>query len=280
MSPRLEVKRIMDDFVDVEMTKDGNRIQGRHKLPLKIGRGTGNSIRIGNEPNDQTVSRLHTVIELSNGRLQIVDKSTNGTLYNGRMMKTGEAADFTDGDHFEVRGHQFRVSRAKRDPNIPVMFYAAIRIGGEQKLFPIGETLLLCVKSSNGIRFEEAPMTPGTNFQDIIGRQRLEGENLLAVIHAGGKFGVVKSAADAQAPVIVNNHTQVKNGMQLDLRPLDVVSVGGVPVDILLPDMKASRCHNHTCRLLNPYDPHGNCRWCGHRLTEGVTEIAAIKRRR
>jgi hypothetical protein len=270
----------MDDFVDVEMIKDGARTQGRHKLPLKIGRGTGNSIRIGHEPNDQTVSRVHTVIELSGGRLQIVDKSTNGTLYNGRSMKTGEAAEFNDGDRFEIRGHQFRVARAKRDPSIPISFYAAIRLGGEQKLFPVGETLLLCVKSANGIRFEEAPMTPGTNFQDIIGRQRLEGENLIAVIHAGGKLGVVKSAADAKAPVVVNNHTQVKNGMQLDLRPLDVVSVGGVPVDILLPDMKASRCHNHTCRLLNPYDPHGNCRWCGHRLTEGVTEIAAVRKKR
>jgi hypothetical protein len=270
----------MDDFVDVEMIKGGARTQGRHKLPLKIGRGTGNSIRIGHEPDDQTVSRLHTLIELSGGRLQIIDKSTNGTLYNGRLMKTGETLDFNDGDRFEVRGHEFRVSRARRDPNIPNAFYVAIRIGGEQKLFPVGETLILCVKSSNGIRFEEAPMTPGTNFQDIIGRQRLDGETLIAVIHAGGKLGIVKSAAGAQAPVIVNNHTRVEQGMQLELRALDVVSIGGVAVDILLPDMKASRCHNHTCRLLNPYDPHGNCRWCGHRLTEGVTEIALSRKSR
>jgi pSer/pThr/pTyr-binding forkhead associated (FHA) protein len=269
----------MDDFVDVELIKDGNRTQGRHKLPLKIGRGTGNSIRIGHEPNDQTVSRVHTQIDLAGDRLQITDKSTNGTLYNGRVMKTGETLDFADGDRFEVRGYQFRVSRSKRDPSIPVAFYAGIRIGGEQKLFPIGETLLLCVKSGNGIRFEEAPFTPGTNFQDIIGRQRLEGENLLAVIHAGGKLGVVKASSDAEAPVIVNNHTNVKGG-QVELRALDVVSIGGVPVDILLPDMKASRCHNHTCRLLNPYDPHGNCRWCGHRLTEGVTEIAMYRKPR
>ena len=270
----------MDDFVDVEMIKDGQRTQGRHKLPLKIGRGTGNSIRIGHEPNDQTVSRVHTMIELHGDHLQIVDKSTNGTHFNGSMMKTGETLDFNDGDRFEIRGYQFRVARAKRDPSIPVAFYAAIRIGGEQKLFPIGETLLLCVKSGNGIRFEEAPMTPGTNFQDIIGRQRLSGESLIAVIHVGGKLGVVKSAADGNTPVIVNNHTDVKSGMQLDLRPLDVVSIGGVPVDILLPDMKASRCHNHSCRLLNPYDPHGNCRWCGHRLTESVTEIALVRKKR
>ena len=270
----------MDDFVDVEMTKGGTRTQGRHKLPLKIGRGTGNSIRIGHDPDDQTVSRVHTVIELNGGRLQIVDKSTNGTSFGGGLMKTGEVRDFNDGDRFEVRGHHFRVVRARRDPNIPNAFYAAIRIGGEQKLFPVGETLLLCVKSANGIRFEEAPMTPTTNFQDIIGRQRLEGENLIAVIHAGGKFGIVKSAADAQAAVVVNNHTRVEKGMQLELRALDVVNIGGVPVDILLPDMKASRCHNHTCRLLNPYDPHGNCRWCGHRLTEGVTEIALSRRTR
>lgn len=271
---------LMDDFVDVEIVKGSSRTQGRHKLPLKIGRGTGNSIRIGHEPDDSTISRVHTVIELSGSRLQIVDKSTNGTFYAGRLMKTGETAEFNDGDRFEVRGHQFRVMRAKRDPNIPVAFYAAIRAGGEQKLFSIGETLLLCVKSANGTRFEEAPMTPGTNFQDILGRQRLDGENLIAVIHAGGKLGVVKSAADAKAAVTVNNHTQVKNGMQLELRALDVVSIGGVPVDILLPDAKASRCHNHTCRLLNPYDPHGNCRWCGHRLTEGITEIALSRKKR
>lgn len=269
----------MDDFVDVEMIKDGARTHGRHKLPLKIGRGTGNSIRIGHEPNDQTVSRVHTQIDLSNGRLTITDKSTNGTVYNGRVMKTGETVSFNDGDRFEIRGHQFRVSRAQRDPSIPVAFYAAIRSGGEQKLFPIGETLLLCIKSGNGIRFEEAPFTADTNYQNIIARQRLDGENLLAVIHVGGKLGVLKAAADAAVPIVVNNHTQVKGGQQ-ELRALDVVSIGGVPVDILLPDMKASRCHNHTCRLLNPYDPHGNCRWCGHRLTESVTEIAFSKKKR
>jgi hypothetical protein len=270
----------MDDFVDVEMTKGSARTQGRYKLPLKVGRGTGNSIRIGHDPDDQTVSRLHTVIELNGGRLQIVDKSTNGTRYDGRLMKTGEALEFRDGDRFEVRGYEFRVARAKRNPNIPNVFYAAIRIGGEQKLFPIGETLLLCVRSENGIRFEEAPMSPTTNFQDIIGRQRLQGEGLIAAIHAGGKLGVVKAASDAPATVTVNNHTRVENGMQMDLRPLDVVHVGGVPIDILLPDVKASRCHNYECRLLNPYDPHGNCRWCGHRLTEGITEIALSRRTR
>lgn len=269
----------MDDFVDVEMIKDGNRTQGRHKLPLKIGRGTGNSIRIGHEPNDQTVSRVHTQIELIDGRLAIIDKSTNGTFFNGRMMKTGETQTFADGDKFEVRGHQFRVSRAQRDPSIPVAFYAAIRVGGEQKLFPIGESLLLCIKSGNGIRFEEAPFTAGTNYQNIVARQRLDGESLLAVIHAGGKLGVLKAAADAGAPILVNNQLEVKGGQQ-ELRALDVVSIGGVPVDILLPDMKASRCHNHTCKLLNPYDPHGNCRWCGHRLTESVTEIALSKKKR
>lgn len=270
----------MDDFVDVEMTKGTARTQGRYKLPLRIGRGTGNSIRIGHLPDDPTVSRVHTVIELSGGRLQIVDKSTNGTVYGGRLMKTGETLEFQDGDLFEVRGHEFRVARAKRNPDIPNAFYAAIRIGGEQKLFPIGETMLLCVKSENGIRFEEAPMTPGTHFQDIIGRQRLQGESLIATIHAGGRLGLVKSAADATLFVTVNNHTRVETGMQAELRPLDVVNVGGVPIDILLPDVKASRCHNHGCRLLNPYDPHGNCRWCGHRLTEGVTEIALSRRSR
>ncbi len=123
-------------------------------------------------------------------------------------------------------------------------------------------------------------MTPGTHFQDIIGRQRLQGESLIATIHAGGRLGLVKSAAEAALSVTVNNHTCVENGMQAELGPLDVVSVGGVPIDILLPDVKASRCHNHGCRLLNPYDPHGNCRWCGHRLTEGVTEIALSRRSR
>lgn len=269
----------MDDYVDVEMLKDGQRVQGRHKLPLKIGRGTGNSIRIGHDPNDQTVSRVHTQIELVNDRLHIVDKSTNGTLYNGKVMKTGESIAFGDGDQFEVRGHQFRVTRTQRNPNIPVSFFCGIRIGGEQKLFPIGETLLLCIKSGKGVRFEEAPFTSGTNYQDVVARQRLGGESLLAVIHAGGKLGVLKVAAELAAPVLVNNHTHVQGGQQ-ELRALDVVNVGGVPVDILLPDMKASRCHNHSCRLLNPYDPHGNCRWCGHRLTESVTEIASSKKKR
>ncbi|MCW5681172.1 MAG: FHA domain-containing protein [Xanthobacteraceae bacterium] len=268
----------MDDFVDVEMIKDGQRTHGRHKLPLKIGRGNGNTIRIGHEPNDQTISRLHTVVDLSGGHLQITDKSTNGTNFNGRIMKTGETQALADGGTFEVRGHQFRVSRVQRDPNAPVVFYVVAEGGGNEKAFPIGESLLLVIKSGDRIRFEEAPFSEDTNYTDIIARQRLDGEQLLGMIFKGGKLGVLRAAAEPAARININNHLDVRGGSH-ELRPLDVVNFGGVSVDIMLPDMKASRCHNHTCRLLNPYDPHGNCRWCGHRLTESETRFVLKKKR-
>jgi len=70
----------MEDFIDVKVTRRGREVaEGCFKLPVTIGRGEHNSVRIGHSPQDMTISRTHAIIQRTAGRLQLVDKSANLT---------------------------------------------------------------------------------------------------------------------------------------------------------------------------------------------------------
>ena len=48
----------MEDFIDVKVTRRGREVaEGCFKLPVTIGRGEHNSVRIGHSPQDMTISR-------------------------------------------------------------------------------------------------------------------------------------------------------------------------------------------------------------------------------
>jgi hypothetical protein len=85
----------MEDFIDVKVTRRGREVaEGCYKLPVTIGRGEHNSVRIGHSPQDMTISRTHA-IERTAGRRQLVDKSASGTVYRGERIKQGNAEAVT-----------------------------------------------------------------------------------------------------------------------------------------------------------------------------------------
>jgi hypothetical protein len=48
----------MEDFIDGKVTRRGREVAGGcYKLPVTIGRGEQNSVRIGHSPKDMTISR-------------------------------------------------------------------------------------------------------------------------------------------------------------------------------------------------------------------------------
>jgi hypothetical protein len=52
----------MEDFIDVKVTRRGREVaEGCYKLPVTIGRGEHNSVRIGHSPQDMTISRTHDI---------------------------------------------------------------------------------------------------------------------------------------------------------------------------------------------------------------------------
>ena len=263
----------MDDFIDVTVTRDGREIAaGRYRLPVTFGRVVQNPIRIGVDPLDESVSRTHAAVELTGGRLRLTDRSMNGTLYNGKMLKNGETADLRDNDGFQIRDYQIRVARAKRDPNIPVLFQARVSIRGRpfKDEIAIGEMMLLCVRIPKGLRLEPVPTGPTTNYQSLVARYRLNAETLFAaiiVIEEQGYFVRLASADDLQ---ITRNRAPIVEE-KTRLNSLDVIQIADVRIELHAPGQKSLKCINPKCELLHPHEPHGNCRWCGFKLVGAAT---------
>ena len=63
----------MEDFVDIRVTRAGREIaSGRYKVPVTFGRMAQNSIPLGDDPYDNTVSRIHAQIDRVAGRLRLL----------------------------------------------------------------------------------------------------------------------------------------------------------------------------------------------------------------
>src|SRR5712671_1151384 len=121
----------MEDFIDVKVTQQGRKIaEGCYKLPVTIGRGEHNSVRIGHSPQDMTISRTHAIIQRTAGRLQLVDKSANGTIYGGGRIKHGNAVEIGPADSFEIFDFRVSIGKVKPDPTIPVIFEAHVLVDG------------------------------------------------------------------------------------------------------------------------------------------------------
>lgn len=266
----------MDDYVDVTVTRGGGQVaSGRYKLPVTFGRLAQNPVRLGAEPPDKSVSRTHASVELVGGQLRLIDRSTNGTLHAGRLLHNGETADLSDDDRFQIRDYEIHITRARRDPSIPVSFAARVSVRGEvlREDLSIGEMMVLCVESSEGqLLLEPVPTTGDTKLETFVARYRLNGETLLAAIIAREGQGVLQRFASTEGPQMRLNRDPV-TGSRIKLKPLDVVEIGDARIELLRPGEKGLVCSNSSCQLLNEYKPLENCRWCGHKLVHGTTVI-------
>lgn len=244
--------------IEIEVSRNGERATRSFRLPVRIGRGAENEIRIGHDPEDRSISRTHAVIEESGGRITITDKSTNGMSLNGSRMKSGQATELASGGRFEIGQHKFKVSVPEASRGAGGEFFVKVGEGKNAKRFEIGKQTLGAFKDGNRIVFErgehiDANSGPG---------------QLLGTISTGGKFGVLTTYGERGVKL---NNAECPPDKSFHLHALDVVNFHGIAADILVKNSKATRCHN--CELLNAHDWHGNCRWCGHRLTEHLGTV-------
>jgi hypothetical protein len=269
----------MEDFIDVSVTRMGREIaRGCYKLPVTIGRMPQNSICIGDRPTDKTVSRVHAQIERSGERLRLIDRSVNGTSYRGRLLKAGDVVELENDDSFEIRDFKIKVARAKHDPSIPALFEARIFFGDLMKGKPllVGEMVLLCSETPDGLRFELVPAV--ADWPKILVRHRLDGEHPFAAIVNGEGAGMLVTSPTQERPPMTVNRRPVTD-VTFALHPRCVIGITNVRIELSPPRERSLKCPNPACQLLNPYDPHTNCVYCGFRLVGAVTRTPSTNDR-
>jgi hypothetical protein len=265
----------MEDFIDVKVTQRGREIaEGRYKLPVTIGRSEHNSVRIGHAPQDMTISRTHAIIQRAKGQLHLVDKSANGTIYCGERIKQGNVVALGSTDSFEIFDFRISIGLVKPDPTFPVLFEAHVLVDGYKRGKPamIGEMLLLLFKTSRGYRFDQVPMQ--ADFPTIFTRHRLDAEYAFAAIANDHGEGLLATQPVSDRPLIAVNRKPV-NKSRLPLHERDVIEVGNIRIEIYPPGEKSLKCSNPACQLLNPYVPHGSCRFCSFALIGAATRLAS-----
>jgi hypothetical protein len=264
----------MDDFVDVTVTRRGSEIStGCYKMPVTIGRGEHNSVRIGHAPQDKTISRTHAIIQRDGRALQLIDNSANGTIYRGARMKRGRAVDLGTSGHFQIFEFSLKAAKARHDPSIPIVFEAHVLVDGyvKGKPFLIGEMLLLCFKTGQGYRFDQVPAQ--AEFQTIFSRHRIEAEHVFAAIASDHGKGLLATEGIEGQPRILVNRQPVRES-STRLYPRDVVEIENIRIELYPPGEKSLKCSNPSCQLLNPYILTGNCHYCSFGLVGAVTRVA------
>ncbi|MGJ4949953.1 FHA domain-containing protein [Bradyrhizobium sp. HKCCYLS20291] len=261
----------IDDFVDVTVSRRGKEVsQGCYKMPLSIGRGEHNPVRIGHDPQDKTISRTHAVVQRAGQGFRLLDKSSNGTIYRGVRMKQGSSIDLKPKDFFEIFEFTIDVAKSKRDPNAPIIFEAQVLIDGYKTgaPFQVGEMLLLCFKKKTGYIFDQAPVK--ADLDTILSSHRIEDEHAMAAIVGlqGGGFLATRPIAE-RPPILVNK--QPVQSTKVDLHPRDVIEIENVRIELYPPGESSLKCSNLSCELLNPYTLNANCRFCSFGLIGGVT---------
>jgi len=83
-------------------------IEGR----LTLGRGPESPIPL----EGHGLSREHLAFEAKDGRLEVVDLSSNGTWLNGRRLSPGKPSPATPADRIEIPGYAIRYSTPKPAP--------------------------------------------------------------------------------------------------------------------------------------------------------------------
>ena len=95
---------------NVPVTNAPGNPPAENAIPVGIGRGTANAIRL----RDTEVSRRHAVVRRAGGRYELADVgSSNGTLLNGTKLAT--AAVLNDGDRVQVGRSTLLFSRPSPD---------------------------------------------------------------------------------------------------------------------------------------------------------------------
>lgn len=265
----------MDDFVDVTVSRGGRQVTaGCYRLPVSVGRGEHNAIRIGHDPQDKTISRTHAIIQRDGSGLRLVDKSANGTIYRGARIRQGNSTALGTTDHFEIFDFSITVAKARHDPSIPIIFEVHVLVDGymKGKPFLIGEMMLLCFRQGKRYRFEQIPVR--AEFETILSSHRIDDEHAFAVIFGHQGAGALWMRPGESRPAIRVNRQPVRES-RIVLHPRDVVELQNIRLELYPPGQSSLKCSNPACQLLNPYDLTGHCRFCSFGLVGAVTRVAS-----
>lgn len=255
----------------------------RLSAPFSIGRGGETDVRI--RTDDRMISRHHADVVEQDGTLFVVDRSTNGTEHQGRVLRKERAVLGDDGS-FGVRSFRIVVKAAagSRDeaPTSPAgdrpdggsgpatLLTASIsRRGRGDILHRIGpHAVALLVEDERCIVEGVAPALP----DDLEMAYRSAGRIPAALITPLGLRAVLQITDEGRLLGAQLNRAPLGTGMR-ELASFDVFALGLLRIDFMAPGERGIRCHNPVCTMLNPYDPSLNCRWCGTKLVEGITRF-------
>lgn len=256
----------MGDFVQVRIYDAEGRLtlEDSRELPVSFGRGGSANCVV--DDGLKQVSRLHAVVSSQGGALVLTDSSVNGTSYDGRLFKDGAVA-IRDQDEFRIRDFRVEVKRVAQQQKRPVAFNAVFIGRSREETIPVGPTALLLRLDGKKPRVHYVePRDPDSTLSKY--------PDALALISVRDNLGIIATAPLGVTHGLTVNRGKAPGGVQ-PLRLHDVVAIGSLRIEILHDKHQAIRCKNPGCRLLNPYDPRENCRYCGHRLVEGETRFVA-----
>ena len=254
------------DAVDVRIFDGGQvALEGRHVLPVTIGRSSQCDIEVANP--DGRISRVHATLSERGGALVLADTSLNGTRYHGRILKNAEAT-IENVDEFFVQHYRVEVRRVAVAAEPPA-FYAVVHSRSRELTYAVGPTSVALLLKEQRPQFELVrPKEPAA----ILAAYAAEGREALAIIAVKDGFGIIATTPAAKTRGLLINRGAPSGDIER-LRVLDVVSIGHLRIEILEKDQRALKCKNQQCELLNPYEADENCRFCGHRLVEAQTRV-------
>jgi pSer/pThr/pTyr-binding forkhead associated (FHA) protein len=243
---------------------------GVFTLPVILGRGRSADLRFDTER--ELISRAHAEISFDNGALTVTNLSQSLSTAAGSqtLKRPGERMPLKDRDTIRIGEFFVRVVReASPDTNSPNREHFAI----VSQLGHPPNTIILenCIAIVRGSPAESA------NDQFVV----IDKQANTSSGCPKGTIAVLRSEAGVPTLDLVSaedsQHLRL-NGASIQsfhcrLEPLDTLSSGTLRIDILEAGNLALRCINPTCERLNPYRPDENCRWCGFKLSEGLSVL-------
>jgi hypothetical protein len=255
------------DEIDIEVRDDNDTVvvSGRFRLPVVLGRGDAAAVRF--DTDRQVLSRRHAEIALTGGGLTVRDLNSQiGTRHHGRLLTPDHPVQLTPQDTIDIGRFNVRIRHvgAAADAAKATLCALVSKGPGLEHHFDLGPTMLVLIETAGRV---SAASVPTTHPDEARAACIANGQRLTACISARGTLAELTVLADAAGIAVTVNRGKPP-GERVTLKPLDVVHIGKVRIEIHEPNDKFLQCKNGACQMLNPYVPTENCRWCGHALWE------------
>jgi hypothetical protein len=255
------------DEIDIEVRGEGDAIlvSGRFRLPVVLGRGEAATVRF--DADRQVLSRRHAEIALNGSVLTVRDLNSQiGTRYHGRLLAPDLPVQLNSQDTIEIGHFAIRIRHvgAAADTAKATLCALVSKGPGLEHHFDLGPTMLVLIETAGRV---SAASVPTTHPDEARAACIANGQRLTACISARGKQAELTVMSDPAGVAVTVNRGKPQ-GERIALKPLDVVQIGKVRIEIHEPNDKFLQCKNGACQMLNPYVPTENCRWCGHALWE------------